>query len=139
MRLLRRPPQVEIAFGVDPTEYLGGKWVFGLPPVLFRFVWRTLFLGSQVLLAESLLSGTGDVILGLQSLSGAVGMTAFTYFLPFLCHGAFEWDTISTKPLVLFYYGFNVVMGLVVMVGGIYVSVAELTAGAANAGGAFAF
>ena len=56
-----------------------------------------------------------------------------------LCHGAFEWDTISTKPLVLFYYGFNVVMGLVVMVGGIYVSVAELTAGAANAGGAFAF
>mgnify|MGYP006110475699 CR=1 FL=1 len=40
--------QVEIAFGVDPTEYLGGRWVFGMPPVLFRFVWRTAFLGSQV-------------------------------------------------------------------------------------------
>jgi len=90
---------------------------------------------AQVLLAESLLSGEGDVILGLQSLSGAVGMTAFTYFLPFLCHGAFTWDALQAKPLWLGYYAFNVAVGLVIMVGGIYVSVAELAAGAAEGGG----
>jgi hypothetical protein len=55
---------------------------------------------AQVLLAESLLSGEGDVILGLQSLSGAVGMTAFTYFLPFLCHGAFTWDELQVRATV---------------------------------------
>ena len=32
-------------------------------------------------MAQLLLSGEGDTIFALQSLIGAVGMTAFTYFL----------------------------------------------------------
>jgi len=40
--------------------------------------------GSQVLVAQMLLSGEGDTLFALQSLIGAVGMTAFTYFMPYL-------------------------------------------------------
>ena len=37
-----------------------------------------------MLVAQLLLSGEGDTIFALQSLIGAVGMTAFTYFLPYV-------------------------------------------------------
>ena len=68
--------EVELALGVDPTRTgcapLGGR--LGLPPPAFRLLFRTLFVGSQVLLAEVLLAGRGDTVLAVQSLAGAVGM-----------------------------------------------------------------
>jgi hypothetical protein len=42
---------------------------------------------------------------------------------------------LQGKPLRLGYYAFNIAVGCVIMVGGIYVSVAELAAGAAEGGG----
>lgn len=69
--------QIEIACGIDPTQFVGEsqKWRFRMPPVVFRLLFRTTFLGSQILLAQMLLSGEGDTILALQSLAGAVGMS----------------------------------------------------------------
>lgn len=55
-------------------------------PVVFRLFFRSLWLGSQVLLAEMLLSGEGDTLFALQSLVGSVGMLALTFLLPFGFH-----------------------------------------------------
>jgi hypothetical protein len=67
--------QIELALGVDPTHTTCARpFRFGMPPVLFRFFFRSLFVGSQVLFAEILLSGAGDTVLGVQALAGAVGM-----------------------------------------------------------------
>ena len=44
---------------------------------------RALFLALQTALGLALIGGSGDVILGLQSLSGAIGMTMLTYVLPY--------------------------------------------------------
>ena len=70
--------------GVDPTTTWRPhvRWAGGLAPVWVRLVFRTLFLGSQVLFAEVFLSGTGDIILDVQALTGSVGMAGMTFFLP---------------------------------------------------------
>ena len=60
--------------------------IAGIPSPIIRGCFRVLFVGSQVLLCQVLLSGTGDTLLAMQSLAGAVGMSAFTYTLPFLFH-----------------------------------------------------
>lgn len=54
----------------------------GVPPVLFRFIFRSLFLVSQAGIAILLLGGDGDILLSIQSLAGAIGFAALTYFLP---------------------------------------------------------
>ena len=69
---------------------------FNLPAVVVRFIFRTLFVGSQIGLCELLLGGTGDTLLSLQSLAGAVGMAAFTYFLPFVCHWELMGEELGT-------------------------------------------
>jgi len=56
----------------------------GVPPVGFRLIFRTIFLGSQTLIASLLLGGDGDVLLAVQSLSGAVGYMMMSYVLPLL-------------------------------------------------------
>eukprot|EP00242_Pyramimonas_sp_CCMP2087_P015591 CAMPEP_0198202528 /NCGR_PEP_ID=MMETSP1445-20131203/5701_1 /TAXON_ID=36898 /ORGANISM="Pyramimonas sp., Strain CCMP2087" /LENGTH=561 /DNA_ID=CAMNT_0043873495 /DNA_START=248 /DNA_END=1933 /DNA_ORIENTATION=- len=111
--------QIELALGVDPTHTTCARpFRFGMPPVLFRFFFRSLFVGSQVLFAEILLSGAGDTVLGVQALAGAVGMVAFTYFLPFILHAIFFWEDMRTRRLV--YYAINAALAIVFMFGGIY-------------------
>jgi hypothetical protein len=85
-------------------------------------------VGKQVLLAEMLLSGEGDTILGMQSLAGAVGMAAFTYFLPFIMHYIFFYEEVSRLRAV--YYAVNGVIGMAIMIGGVYASVHELAGSA---------
>mmetsp|Transcript_20020 Transcript_20020/g.32467 ORF Transcript_20020/g.32467 Transcript_20020/m.32467 type:complete len:152 (+) Transcript_20020:117-572(+) len=70
--------------GVDPTTTWAPpvRWAGGLSPVWVRLVLRTMFLGSQVVLALVFLGGSGDIILDVQALTGAVGMAAMTFSLP---------------------------------------------------------
>lgn len=58
--------------------------ICGVPPCLFRVIWRTTFLASQVGLCYWMMLGsTGkDLLSSLRSLAGAVGYTALTYILP---------------------------------------------------------
>ena len=82
------------------------------------------FLASQMFIGQMLLSAEGDTLLLLQSLSGAVGMTAFTYVLPF----AFSWILHGKDfgRLTKGWYAFNIGVGLVIMGTGVVTSVAGL-------------
>lgn len=116
----------------------------------------------QVFIAQLLLAGEGDTIFALQSLVGAVGMTAFTYFLPLLFFNLLLGDRISWNrrcwhginfiagvralwlfPLRVFYDQANLLvfltilrslMQIVIMIGGLYYSMSDLLT---SAGGVF--
>jgi len=115
--------QIEVlVLGITPTA-VWQRQSFGLPAVVVRFVFRSLFVGSQVALCELLLSGQGDTLLAMQSLAGAVGMAAFTYFLPFLFH----WELVGvSSSSVKAWYVLNIIMGLAVMGGGLFSALADL-------------
>ena len=81
-------------------------------------------------LAQLLLSGEGDTLMALQSLIGAVGMTAFTYFLPYLLM-----IMLSDKPLPtwrLRWSWLNIGIGIGVMVCGLWTSVDALASSSAG-------
>lgn len=64
----------------------------------------------QVFIAQLLLAGEGDTIFALQSLVGAVGMTAFTYFLPLLFFNLLLGDRISWSRRC--WHGVNFIAGV---------------------------
>jgi hypothetical protein len=78
----------------------------------------------QVLVAQTLLSGEGDTLIAIQSLIGAVGMTAFTYFMPYILLILITPTPLSRPRLCWFY--FNIAMGVVVMFGGLASSMDDL-------------
>jgi solute carrier family 36 (proton-coupled amino acid transporter) len=115
---------IEVDFlGVTPTAVWQYQ-SFGLPAVVVRFIFRTLFVGSQIGLCELLLGGTGDTLLSLQSLAGAVGMSAFTYFLPFVCHWELMGEKMGTCRKI--WYSVNIVFGVAIMLGGLYSATDDL-------------
>lgn len=68
-----------------------------------------LLPSCQVLVAQMLLSGEGDTLLSLQALIGAVGMNAFTYFLPYFLEAV-----LSPTPISMWrkcWIGANVFLG----------------------------
>ena len=71
-----------------------------------------------------LLGGKGDVLLGLQSLSGAIGMTALTYFLPFAMYWICFPSEMSQSRKVWFVV--NIAIGVVIMVGGVVSSLRDI-------------
>ena len=83
-----------------------------------------------------LLSGEGDTLLSLQSLTASIGMVAFTYFLPYVLHAVLAPHPLSTARKL--WAGLNVSLGLVMMVAGFGSSMAELIGAAGAAGGLFA-
>ena len=93
-------------------------------PVLARFLLRSLLIATQLGLCQMLLGGEGDTLLALQSLSGAVGMAAFTYFLPFFFH----WTLFSAEVGRgrAFWYAVNGAIGIAIMVTGIYSAMSDL-------------
>ena len=110
--------QVEGGLGV-------GVGVSGTRAAAWRFLIRAAFLGSQVILGQLLLVNEGDVLLGLQSFSGAVGMTWFTYIAPFVFH----WMLLGSKGLgrpMLVWYSVNILFGAVTMLGGLTSSSIDL-------------
>lgn len=108
----------------------GGERSLGVR--LKRFLFRVLFLAMQTVVGLILISGSGDILLGLQSLSGAVGMTALTYFLPFVMY----WWCFPEEmtPLRKVWFVINTGIGLLIMVGGIVSSVSDIVE---NSGGVF--
>ena len=110
--------QVEGGLGV-------GRGVSGPRAAVWRFLIRAAFLGSQVVLGRLLLVNEGDVLLGLQSLSGAIGMTWFTYIAPF----AFHWMLQEGKGLggpMRVWYSMNILFGALTMLGGLASSSTDL-------------
>ena len=98
-----------------------------------RLVLRSALLGSQVLVAQLLLAGEGDTIFALQSLIGAVGMTAFTYFLPYIFLLAMAADL--EPPLSRSRRAWccaNIVIGLGVMIAGAWSSLEDLISSSAG-------
>ncbi len=114
--------QVEGAVGV-------GLGVVGPYVGVKKFLLRAAFLGTQVALGKALLVNEGDVLLALQSFSGAVGMTWFTYIAPFAFHWLLrteaEGDKGLGRPMKFWYIG-NMVFGVVTMVCGLASSSLDL-------------
>ena len=115
---------LELSLGLDPSRCCAPKWRGGVPPWLGRLLLRTLYLGAQVFVAQALLSGEGDTLLALQGLIGAVGMVAFTYFLPYLFHAVLSPRPLSRRRRA--WAALNVLIGVAVMCAGLVAAVADL-------------
>ena len=86
--------QVELPLGILPHDWfvntsdahLASKAAAAvklMPPVLFRFLFRTAFLASMLFSAE-LLVGAGLAFFA--NIAGALGLCATTYWLPYLIY-----------------------------------------------------
>ncbi len=89
-----------------------------------RFVFRVLFLALQTIVGLLLLGGSGDIILGLQALSGAIGMSALTYFLPFLMYWFCFPHEMTRKKIA--WFSLNIIVGVIIMIGGVMSSVTDI-------------
>ena len=123
---------IELAVGLDPSTCCAPSWHprtwrRGLPPWLGRLGLRSAFLASQVLCAQMLLSGEGDTLLSLQSLTASVGMVAFTYFLPYMFALLLVPEPLGPRRKA--WACANIVIGLAMMVGGFGSSLGELIQG----------
>jgi len=114
---------IELQLGLDPSACCAPGWR-GLPPWLGRLALRTALLASQVACAQAMLCGTGDTLLALQSLIGAVGMVAFTYVLPYLFYAVLSREAHSRRWKA--WAATNVAIGLLVMTVGLGSSLNEL-------------
>jgi len=115
----------EHAFGIDPRTNCGES---SFATTLVRFVFRTAFLGLQVLLCWFLIDIPGDVLLTVQSLSGAIGMTALTYILPFVVHWILQPHRVRSWGMRAWYV-INIVLGVQIMIGGTVSGITELVDG----------
>ena len=86
--------QVELPLGVLPRDTLvntsdahetsrAAAAVRCVPPVVFRLVFRTLFLASMLFFAEMLI---GAGLAFFANIAGALGLCATTYWLPYLLY-----------------------------------------------------
>ena len=120
---------VELGVGLDPAAACSPRW-HGLPPWVGRLLLRSALFGSQVFVAQLLLAGEGDTIFALQSLIGAVGMTAFTYFLPYVLFLAMAQEPVPAGRRAWCY--FNICLGVVAMTAGLWFSLDDLIASSAG-------
>jgi hypothetical protein len=84
----------------------------------------------QVFVAQLLLAGEGDTLVALQSLIGAVGMTAFTYFLPYVL--ILMLAPTPPSRWRRYWYLANIALGLTVMLAGLSSSLYELVSSSAG-------
>jgi proton-coupled amino acid transporter len=122
---------LELHLGLDPSTCCSPGWR-GCSPWIGRLALRTLFLASQIFCAQMLLSGEGDTLLSLQGLCAAVGMVAFTYFLPYAIYAVLSPEPLSRGRKV--WGACNIGVGVAVMIAGFGSSLSELIDGA---GGVF--
>ena len=123
---------LELQLGVDPAaccapstpKGLLGRVLGVVPTWVPRLVLRTMILGSQCFVAQALLCGAGDTLFAMISLVGAVGMTAFTYVLPYLFYAALSRETLSRGWKA--WAALNVAVGSVVIVTGFTSSITQL-------------
>jgi hypothetical protein len=128
--------KVELSLGVMPTDWwtiTSPEWARypQIPPVVFRFVFRTCVLAVYVVVAEGLLS---DGIGNIQGLIGAVAVAAFSFYLPWLIYWRiFRHEMSALLKLVC---GFWFLLGLGAAIGGAIASGASM---ANMSGGFFVF
>jgi amino acid permease len=104
----------EHAFGINPRASCGE---YTTRTALVRLFFRTAFVGLQVLLCWLLVGVKGDVLLSMQSLSGAIGMTALTYVLPYMLHWMLHPERVTSVRMRAWYV-LNICVAVVIMVGG---------------------
>jgi len=120
---------IELALGLDPSVACAPSW-HGLPPWAGRLLLRGGLFASQTFVAQLLLAGEGDTLIALQSLIGAVGMTAFTYFLPYALYLMMSAEE-ATPARRVWCVG-NIGIGMVVTIAGVYFSIDELVGSSAG-------
>ncbi|KAL3918956.1 MAG: hypothetical protein SGPRY_005808 [Prymnesium sp.] len=141
---------LEIALGIDPSAccVVKSESAHGahddvaalptspcrmIPPFASRGVLRSLLLASQLGLCQMLLGGEGDTLLALQSLSGAIGMAAFTYFLPFFFFWKLFPGDVGRGRAV--WYGMNGTIGIAIMISGVVAALFDLVDSSFTLGG----
>lgn len=128
--------KVELGVGVLPTDW----WTVSnpnenrfpkVPPVLFRFFFRTGVVVAYVIVAEAVL----DVGLGFFSgFVGAIAMTAFSFYLPWLVYWRLCHNRMSVgMKLVCPFWG---ILGIAMAIAGVVTSVQQMSD---MAGGIFKF
>lgn len=118
--------KVELGLGVLPTDW----WTVSnpednripkIPPALFRFCFRTGVVIAYVIVAEAVL----DVGLGFFSgFVGAVSMTAFSFYLPWMVYWRLCGDRMSMgMKLVCLIWA---IAGIAVAIAGCYTSIQQM-------------
>lgn len=131
--------KVELQLGVLPTDW----WTISnpeenrlpkLPPVVFRFLFRCGVISGYLFVAEALYS----VPLGIFSgFTGAVAMTAFSFYLPWLVHWKLHGNEMSrTMKSICLFWG---ILGIAVAVAGTVTSAQAMGGAFSAAGGIFDF
>lgn len=115
----------EHAFGINPRTTCAD---YTTRIAAVRLVFRSLFVGLQVLLCWSLIGVKGDMLLSMQSLSGAIGMTALTYVLPYALHWMLHPDRVRSR-LKRLWYVFNISVAIVIMIGGTWFGLKDMVEG----------
>merc|ERR1712107_134535 len=119
--------KVELQLGVMPTDWWKisfPEWARfpSIPPVVFRFLFRTAVLVVSVFTAlATLTDGIGNI----QGLVGALAVAAFSFYLPWLMYWrVFQHEmSIRMKMACAFWF----ILGFGVSVAGTYTSIIEMT------------
>jgi proton-coupled amino acid transporter len=100
-----------------------------------RFAFRTAWLASQCLLASAFMSsGSGDVIVDAQALTGAVGMALMTFFFPsVLAVALLPEGAVSSRERR--WAAVNFAVGVVVAAAGVAASAGDLLRDGGGGGG----
>jgi len=109
--------KVELSLGVMPTDWWGISFpeyaIFPkIPPVLFRFVFRTVVLVVYVFFATATLSmGIGNI----QGLIGALAVAGFSFYLPWILYWKVFNQEMSTIMKVVCFFWFGLGLGAAIM------------------------
>ena len=102
-------------------------WIQSFPPILVRAVFRTSYVFAMYAAAYALIGvGLGN----LTDLTGALGICALTYWMPFVIHAKVFWKDYSKAGLL--WNAANIVFGVFISVAGTYFAAKELFSGSFN-------
>jgi len=119
--------RIEILLGFDPTDWFTNKHQYlKVNSFTFRLFFRTLFLGTQTLVAAIFLASGGDVLLDLQGIAGSFGMALMTFLLPSLMRLTLVDKPFSFPSLGKLTCYSTIALALVVIISGLYGSVSDL-------------
>ena len=106
----------------EPSAF--AVWLWQFPPILVRGVFRTGYIFAMYCGAYALIGvGLGN----LTDLTGALGICALTYWMPFVIHAKVFWREYSMKALA--WNGVNIAFGLFVSIAGTYFAAKDLFSG----------
>jgi amino acid permease len=117
----------ELQFGVLPTDWFTvsnpeTNKFRRIPPAVFRFVFRASVVAVYVFVAEALIGvGVGNF----SSLVGAISISAFSFYLPWVLHLILLGDEMTLGQKIMYY--FWVLFGVGLSLLGIYASVKTMS------------